>query len=452
MTLDRKSLGGGLGSVRSQFQKGEEIASNYNNGPGGMNYLKVNEGFNDFRLFPSTNPRGSFIYLRHVYKMECQVTDSDGKVELKKKHIFNSKTHGKTEKDVVDEYIAFTEARVKEQLEMQGLDDAAFKAQLKQRMAPINDWKTGLKPEFKWCGYALQLQFDKQTAQETSAQRGSIDLAFSVGKKIDALAASFDRRGQVSEIDPFSNPDDGGILVIDYDKKRDPADMYRVTLDTNIKRPLTDEDIAWLGEQRTLEEQYVMSYTRRDFNMAVDGLQRFDQKNGYGTFQNDSFVQIVKEISTYYPADEKVAMRDHGINTSANPFDYKEQLAQTPAPQAHRSQQGSIHASQGSALQPTQQPAQQPVQPEAVQQQAAQTPPSPAQLSPRDELINYITTKGLQITVHPTHTDDQIRQFIQQEEALLAQENGNQAPPPPPAAGQPSSDPSGLQDKVGGLF
>lgn len=386
-----------LSSFRQQFAQAEAEASKYSSGSD-LTYLKVEPGFNDFRLFPSLTEGGSFMRLRHVHKLEVEVTDSDGKKEIKRKHIFNSRTHGGTPKDIVDEYIAFAEKIIKDQLSTLNLSERDFKQQLKERMGAINSWQHGILPEFKWVGYALKLQYSDssqgQPVREIGATRGVVDLAFSVGKKIDALGASLDRRGAVSVIDPFSDRNDGGILVINYDKSRDPADMYQVSLDTALKRPLTDEEMAWLGEQRTLEEQYHLSYTRNDFNLAVEGLQRFDQKNNYGVFKHDAFIAIVREISQYYPQDDKVPMRDIGKAPAS--------AEQAPPPVVNSAVMGNQSPQPGIVL---------------GHQQV-----SPAEAE-RAQLLQYIQTKGYPITVHPQHTNDQIREFINQEEQLQASHN-----------------------------
>lgn len=45
---------------------------------------------------------------------------------------------------------------------------------------------------------------------------------------------------------------------------------------------IPDEDMEYfLNEVPTLEEIYKDVYSQKDFNMALDGLKRFDEENGY---------------------------------------------------------------------------------------------------------------------------------------------------------------------------
>jgi len=54
--------------------------------------------------------------------------------------------------------------------------------------------------------------------------------------------------------------------------------------------------------KESLTELYKDVYTLRDFNMAVDGLQRFDKANKYGIFDDQDFLDALAELKSQVPA------------------------------------------------------------------------------------------------------------------------------------------------------
>jgi hypothetical protein len=76
-----------------------------------------------------------------------------------------------------------------------------------------------------------------------------------------------------------------------------PAEMATKYQEFLLTSMVTDEMLMKLAEQKSLEEIYGKnSYTLRDFEMALDGLQRFDEENGYAIFENEEFFEEVKSM------------------------------------------------------------------------------------------------------------------------------------------------------------
>lgn len=386
-------------------------------GGGGINWLSCEEGNNDFRFFPSTEEGVAFMQLRHTHRLPIEVENEDGTKEIKeRKPVFNSRTHGGTAKDIVDEYCEFLEKREVDRISQQKLSKKEFGAAIKQVMAPVNDWKKGIRPEFRWTGYAAKLEWNDDGSIK-SKEKGVFDFSFSVGKKMDSLAQSQDRRGKVTTTNPFIDIDTGAILVINYDKKRDPAEMYQLSIDPSDPIAWEDSDLEWLDQQRSLAEQYIGSYRRLDFELAMEGLKRFDERNSFGVFDDPAFQAIVEEISGYYPEDVNEPMIIH------------------PGSAAEGAKKEAEDPFEGAELKKKQAPAEEKEEAPKQTRRRQTAPPEDAEVGDnldtmdRSQLLGYIQMNKLDVHATADHTDDQLRDFIRTEESL--QEG---SPEPEPAA------------------
>jgi len=404
--------------LSSQIKDAEEKMSH---GNGGINWLKIQEGFNDFRLFPSIDEESNFIQLKHTHRLPIEEEDRDGNLVIKeRKPIFNSRTHGGTPKDVIDEYIAFYERREIDKIKKMDISKQDFGKKVKEVMKPIRYFKTGISGEFKWTGYGGIITWNDAGDAPASIEKGVFEFPYSVGKKMDSLAAAQDRRSKVTVTNPFTDIDTGAVLVLEYDSKKDPNDKYAVSLDNDINVPWSEEDLKWLEEQSPLAERYVGSYRRLDFNMAIEGLTRFDAKHNFGIMADPTFQTIVKEISGYYPADvnEPMIVRagskaEKAKVEAADPFAGVETKEEAPAANRRRRAAATTTA------------------PIVEEKKVTRPMVDPAifdddndklSLMDRSELLAYIQTNGLKILVTSDHTEKMIRDFIRTEEKLLKSE------------------------------
>ena len=385
---------------------------------GGVNWLTCEEGLNDFRFFPSTEEGVAFMQLKHTHRLPIEIENEDGTKEIKeRKPVFNSRKHGGTKKDIIDEYIDFLEKRETDRLGELKLSKKEFGAQIKAVMKPVNDWQKGIRPEFRWTGYAAKLTWNDDGSL-AKKDKGVFDFSFSVGKKADGLAASQDRRGKVAETNPYTSIDKGAILVIDYDKKRDPAEMYRVSLDTDAPIAWDDEDLEWLEAQRSLAEQYIGSYRRLDFNMAIEGLTRFDTRNQFGVMSDPEFKKIIDEISAYYPEDVNEPMIIH----PGSDAERRKQEGKDPFKGADASKKEEAPKKEAVKEAPKEEAS-------TSRRRSSEPPAEEAEVGDqldtmdRSQLLGYIQMNKLDIQVTTDHSEAMIRDFIRTEESLLEQEH-----------------------------
>lgn len=62
--------------------------------------------------------------------------------------------------------------------------------------------------------------------------------------------------------------------------------------------------------KKSLKELFVEVYQEKDFNMAVDGLERFDKKWDFGVFNDTEFLDEIEEISKMVDALPKKAKEE----------------------------------------------------------------------------------------------------------------------------------------------
>ena len=332
-TFNRDRFQGAKMASIVDARKDAEKKSGYSQ-DGRPGFHSIEEGVNLFRIAPPHDPKNPpFQPIRSTWlKCSVPVLDSDyketGKFEVKNKRIFSSIVHGDIDKDIIETYINYVRNKVNDEV-----DDKDERA---KRLAPITGWKDkngkwnpGIYPSTNFVFYA----WDKDL------KLGRIELYPSDIRQMEKLNISEDT-GEPIETDQFSDPSEEGLwLSINLFKNEKnkwervltkksfnpqgikPADLpakYQEFLANNM---VTDEMLMQLAEKESLEEVYGKnSYTKRDFEMALDGLQRFDAENGYGIFENEEFLEEVKEIANWvYSLEEKGSQGDQADSSEPEP-------------------------------------------------------------------------------------------------------------------------------------
>jgi hypothetical protein len=125
--------------------------------------VDIDEGHNTFRIFPSHQEGKPFIYAKTVIWLpqEVEMKNKDGEVvkdragnpktEIKNRPIFNSRVHGSTEKDIVEEYVTFAEKVFRDEIQ-----DAE---ELDKRLKKLFDWKVGIKPKTTCIVYGKKIKY-----------------------------------------------------------------------------------------------------------------------------------------------------------------------------------------------------------------------------------------------------------------------------------------------------
>jgi hypothetical protein len=378
--FDRSAFKGASSSKRkAQIEKNEEktqVKKSSSSNGNKTNYLKLQKGKNYLRLFgihPKTIEKLGFdessdMYAKTVHFMEVMVKytkDGEDVEELKRMALLNSKVHGGTKKDIIDEFISF--AHKVAYADIQDEDER------KKYLSPIKDWKTGITGKTKWVAYAKQYE----NKSKGNPELGRIELPVSVVNKMNELSAEEDDVEDVIETDIFTDPDTGMMVVITSDPeagKKDPSKYYQVAPDfRGGADALQDSDLEWLMEQKPLNELFENVYTIKNFNQAIDGLKRFDETHKLGIFSYDEFLDIAEEIAGYYdevPESEEEAKEEPKKEEEKSDMPFDKELEDMDM----------------------------------------------------DELKGYIRRNKLSIRVLPRYTETDLVQFIREEEDIAANE------------------------------
>ncbi len=289
---------------------------------GDASRLKIEVGSNIFRVYPPHPDGGgdSFTEAKVTHWLPMDVEDkkdgelqydSKGKIKMKRisKPIFNSIIHGNTKKDIIDEYIKAAEKYAK--------DTYTKDDERKEYLKPVfgffsKDQKLNVQAITqtpKWVMYADQLTLN--AANEITAKKfGDLEIGKAVKFRLNAISAS-ESSNEPLGTDPFSDIEEGRAINITYnDKAAKPQDYYLTEMFAPMQKgsggkftlyPLSDEDLEKFLEEKPLAKRFRNCYTRKDYDWALKGLKIIDDENNMGIFSLESFLDVVEEISAYYP-------------------------------------------------------------------------------------------------------------------------------------------------------
>lgn len=301
-----------LKTVQNEAKKNDKQFSN--GGGGRVDFFEVKEGKNVFRILPPhpEDKIGAPYLAKRVSMLKCEVPvfkdgEDTGKTEIKNKNVFIATQHGGLSKDPIELYIEYVRNYASEAY--------ADKDDRQKFLAPITGfkdkkgkWNWGIIPKTSYVAFAIN-----------EGKVGRLELWDSWVKEMDKLAISEDADA-VIDVDPFSDPDEGFPLIINKDKqvdkqgketgkfdytvsKDEPSRAKRESWDDFFKRVrVTDEQLEELLKQEPLSKLYGFDiYSKKDWDLAIDGLQRFDEENKYGIFENDDFIKELDELEKLVP-------------------------------------------------------------------------------------------------------------------------------------------------------
>lgn len=329
MALDRSKFK--ATSVAATVQKDAELSNTLGRNNDRVDYLRWNNGANLVRIYPPhpEEDGGSDVFAeaKVTVWLPMMVVKKDANhqemvdpktrrpiMEEKSKSVFNSRIHGGTPKDLVEEYIAFSRERLTEDLKV--CQDAKEKAFLESKLETITGNFTkkiqGLKYKQAWVMYIDQIVGGVP-------KFGMSEIGPAIKDRLNSIAASTDTGNDPLATDPFTDIETGRAIIVTYDKEAKQAkDYYKVELDNAIENtsiggkvyplprmfPLSDEQLENFMKATPLAKKFKNVFKRRDFELQMDGLEFFDSKNQIGTFENPTWISICEEISAYYPEEE----------------------------------------------------------------------------------------------------------------------------------------------------
>lgn len=269
-------------------------------------FATVQKGKNVFRVVPAIGKAYVACKMSKL-RVEVPTYDENGKVtgkEVKDKNVFCADIHGKNllkGKDPIVLYCDYVRKKASEEYQ----DDA----ERRKFLNPIMGYKKGNK--FVW-------GINPTLAYVCYVYQGSKDFARLLlygtwMKRIKEISVEMSDDETVS-FDIFSQLEGAYPLVITMGEDDKGKKTYSLSAgipkkgqtwdDFFEETVIPDEDMEYfLNEIPTLEEIYKDVYSQKDFNMALDGLKRFDKENGYDIFADDGFLTEIEEMAALIPED-----------------------------------------------------------------------------------------------------------------------------------------------------
>lgn len=269
-------------------------------------FATVQKGKNIFRVVPAMGKAYVACKMSKL-RVEVPTYDANGKVtgkEVKDKNVFCADIHGKNllkGKDPIVLYCDYVRKKASEEYQ----DDT----ERRKFLNPIMGYKKGNK--FVW-GINPSLAYVCYVYQGTK-NFARLQLYGTWMNRIKEISVEMSDDETVS-FDIFSQLEGAYPLVITMGEDDKGKKTYSLSAgipkkgqtwdDFFEETVIPDEDMEYfLNEVPTLEEIYKDVYSQKDFNMALDGLKRFDEENGYDIFADDGFLMEIEEMAALIPED-----------------------------------------------------------------------------------------------------------------------------------------------------
>lgn len=328
----------------------KEIEEKGYSGDGRAKVLRlVKDGSNNIlRIAPKHENSKSWAFPIKTTFFKIQKKDKDGNLEtnqdgtpkLGPKPVFNATIHGKTidgndfEKDLVDFYMA---AVFRKANECQSKEERT--KYLNHLLGyKKGKWISGIKPRLQYIVYGW-----------LGGVFGRVELPHSVKKDLNTIAAQSDPESGAMAVDPFTDPDTGAGVVITYDKdEEENSKKYKTTInlaEVANPKPLSDAQMEQFVAQKSLQLLYEDVYTSRDFELALEGLERFDQESekvlkefgfeeGYRVFEDDQFLNEVEAFSLLVKDYEEAESEEGEDHSSESEEETEEEKSEYEVPTA----------------------------------------------------------------------------------------------------------------------
>lgn len=323
-----------IDEVDDDLKKAQATMKNpaFGNQGGRASFYTVNkEGRYELRVLPSVKGEKPYIS-RKVVKLpiECPIYDKDGKdtgkKEVRQKDVFTSDVHSDKMggKDAVMIYIDFVYALA---------NDIQDSDEKKKFLAPITGYFNRQK-QWVW-GVSPNLNYVCYVYVEDEIHRFDVRPQWWKKMKSISLERSNDN---VINIDIFSDCDEGYPLIINTTLNEKGKSQFDISCglpdaskreswdDFFLRTRVPDNILQELEELPSLEDQYKDVFSRKDWDMQIEGLERFDKQNGFEIFQNDEFLNALEELEKLVPEDGEVKQ------VAKIPSKKKEEPKQTSTP------------------------------------------------------------------------------------------------------------------------
>ena len=329
-------------------------------------YLNLEDGKTvKIRIFPAHPGEENFYVAKKCYWLTIVGNDGDPR----RIQVLDSRLHGGTKMDVVEEYVKYAKRACK--------GDAS-------KLEAITGQRDSLNPSYSWLCYADTVREDEQLRARLWEMKKMVRDA------LNRMAFSEDEEEAI-EVDPYTDVDEGLPVLVTYRKnpnKKKGENFYEVAFPKKVKaRPLTDEEIEYFMSLKPLSE-ILAAYGLSDFERALEGLQNFDEEHEIGLFEDEDWLAHLEEIRSQYDDN------DSSEEEEEEKPKMKKTTAKKPTP-----------AKKAEELE------EEPDEEEAEEEETSEEDDEFDDME-RSELKKYIKDNGLDIAVKKSMSDDDLREAI----------------------------------------
>lgn len=258
----------------------QEEDQNLNSGNNRAGYHTIEDGQNRFRLYPKHPDAEKFYIMKTVHWVGIE--NDEG--ETKRTPVLNGKVHGGAKMDIFEEYIKMSTSILKDS------DDEDAEAKIKS----LTSWEGGISASSTWMAYADKIS---KTTAGTTKEFNILEFKMTVRNDLNKIANSnLEESDEPIMIDPFTDPETGTPIVIDKSGKGNKT-KYSTMLGKKAM-PLTEKDLEKLDKATPLHELF--SYSKSDFDKAVEGLQNFDSEHEIGVWETDEWQEKLEELKAQF--------------------------------------------------------------------------------------------------------------------------------------------------------
>lgn len=303
-----------LGEVEQMAKQAQSTMINQFSNNGYTPFFTPEMGKNIVRILPATDGKVYVALKTAKLSVEVPKYDGDNNVigkEVKEKNIFCADIHGQKMlkgKCPITTYINYA---------FKLAEDIQDEDERTKFLYPITGyqskkgWVWGINPMLNFVSY-VTVGGDKIHKFQLRKQW------------LDRLKEISIERSEEStlSVDIFSGIDDGFPLVLTVEEKIEETKVGKKKKKTTYnlspglpsitqewkdffaENTISDSVLENLAELPTLGSMYVDSYRKKDFDSAIDGLERFDKENSYGIFENEAFLDELESMAALIPEDD----------------------------------------------------------------------------------------------------------------------------------------------------
>lgn len=335
-------------------------------------YLNLEDGKTiKVRIFPAHPGEENFYVAKKCYWLTVSGNDGDPR----RTTVLDSRVHGGTKYDVVEEYVKYAKRFCK--------GDA-------DKIEALTGQRDSLNPSFSWLCYADRVSDDEQLRARVWEMKKMVRDA------LNRMAFSEDEEEAI-EVDPYTDVDEGMPIMVTYRKnpnKKKGENFYEVSFPKKSKaRPLTDEEIDYFMSLKPLSE-VVGTYGLSEFERALEGLQNFDEEHEIGLFDDEDWLAHLEEIRAQYDDDEDGGEEEEEEKPKAKKTTAKKTTTPTKKEESEDEEEEDEDGD------------------EEEEEESEEGDGDEFDDMERSELKKYIKDNELDITVKKSMTDDDLRAAI----------------------------------------